>query len=38
MVKNGDSTECSGPVTYETEYGIFSEDGVYTLDIGATEL
>jgi len=34
MVKNGDSTDCSGPVTYETEYGIFSEDGVYTLDIG----
>ena len=34
MVKNGDGTDCTGAVTYETEYALMTEDGVYILDIG----
>ena len=34
VVKNGDGTDCTGAVTYETEYALMTEDGVYILDIG----
>jgi hypothetical protein len=33
-VKLGDGAACTGPVTYETEYGVFSADGQHRLDIG----
>merc|ERR1712226_1766477 len=34
VVKNGDGTDCTGAVTYETEYALMTEDSVYILDIG----
>ena len=34
VVKNSDGTDCTGAVTYETEYALTTEDGVYILDIG----
>ena len=34
VVKAADGRACSGPVTYRQEYGLFSEDSAYILDLG----
>ena len=34
MIKNGDGSACTGNVTYNVEYGVFSSDGANRLDIG----